>query len=356
MSPFIFLSIVAVLYLTSRPRIRRYVERDGVYLSRDWTSFVNAFFISLVVCSHCLILFETNIRDYFPERVTASGVAKFGQLMVTTFFFYSGYGIMLSLLNRKGYTRMLIYPRFFSLSIDYILAVAVYFVVHCIFTREVILGDFIGGVFSFRSLGHPTWFILMTLLIYVLTYACFLFHNGRNTNKIVILLTLLLIVTIFCVNKVKPDHWVNTLLCFPAGMLYYLYGERIEDVLKKSRVPSAIYALLFIAIGYFVYRAGFKPSIYTQNIGGILFAIGTTWFYGSFQWRKPSQFLIWLGGSGLFSVYIFHLLPMRVITHLGLNNENPYLIYLSVAVATFLLVYIFNIVYKKINSLLFSSQ
>ena len=79
--------------------------------------------------------------------------------------------------------------------------------------------DFLRGLHDFSVLGNPTWFILMTLLIYVLTYVCFIFHNIRNTNKIITFLTILLTVVIFLVNKVKPDHWVNTLLCFPAGML-----------------------------------------------------------------------------------------------------------------------------------------
>ena len=94
--------MLAVLYIISKPRIRRFVERDGMYLSRNYTSFVNALFITLVVCSHGLNLFETNIREYFPEKYTAIGIGLFNQLMVTTFFFYSGYGIMLSLLNRGG--------------------------------------------------------------------------------------------------------------------------------------------------------------------------------------------------------------------------------------------------------------
>ena len=325
-----------------------------MYLSRDWTSYVNAFFISLVVCSHGLNLFETNIRDYFLEKNTASGISLFGQLMVTTFFFYSGYGIMLSLLSRAGYARMLIYPRFCSLSLCFILAVVVYFAVHCILTGRIEFTDFLGGLHNFCVLGNPTWFILMTLLLYVLTYVCFCFHNGKNTNKIVICFTLLLILTIFFISKVRPIHWVNTILCFPAGMFYYLKGERFEQTLQKTKVPSIICGLLFIAVGRYLYVSGLNPSLYIQNIGGILFAVGTTLFCGSFQWRKPSRFLIWLGGSGLFSVYMFHLLPMRVITHLGLNNENPYLIFLSVAVVTILLVYVASLGYKKINSLLFS--
>lgn len=356
MSPLIFLLIIAVLYLVSKPKFRLFVERDGMYLSRDWTSFVNAFFISLVVCSHSLVLFETSIRDYYYEKITASGIALFGQLMVTTFFFYSGYGIMLSLLTRKGYTKTLIYPRFCNLSTNFILAVSVYFVVHCILKEEIILSDFLGGLHNFSVLGNPTWFILMTLLIYVLTYVCFFFHNGKNTNKIAILLTILLTIIIFLVSKIKPLNWVNTLLCFPAGMFYCLKGESIEKLMKKTRIPSIIYALIFIVTGRYVYSSGHSCSSYIQNIGGIIFAIGITWFCGSFQWRKPSQVLIWLGGSGLFSVYMFHLLPMRVLTKLGLNTENPYLIYFSVTVATILLVYIANIGYKKINNLLFARK
>ena len=114
MSPCILLLFISLLYLCSKPRFRRYIERDGVYLSRSWTSFINAIFITLVVCSHGLILFQTTIRDYFPEKVTAAAVGQFGQLMVTTFFFFSGYGIMHSLLNRERYCNKLLFPRFFN--------------------------------------------------------------------------------------------------------------------------------------------------------------------------------------------------------------------------------------------------
>lgn len=102
MSPFIILSVISLLYICSRPKFRRFVERDGIYLSRSWTCFVNAIFISLVVCSHGLNLFQTTIRDYLPEKLAAATISQFGQLMVATFFFYSGYGIMYSLLTRWG--------------------------------------------------------------------------------------------------------------------------------------------------------------------------------------------------------------------------------------------------------------
>lgn len=112
MSPFIILTIIAILYLYSAPKFRFYIERDGYYLSRSWTSFVNALFITLVVCSHGLNLFQTSIREFLPEKCAAFAIGQFGQLMVTTFFFYSGYGIMYSLLNRGGVCAQVGFPAF----------------------------------------------------------------------------------------------------------------------------------------------------------------------------------------------------------------------------------------------------
>lgn len=354
MSPFIILSFIAVLYLCSKPRLRRFVERDGLYLSRNWTSFVNALFITLVVCSHGLNLFQTNICDYLPEKCAAFAVGQFRQLMVAPFFLFSGYGIMLSLLNRGGYRENLIYPRFVNLCLNFVLAVMLYFAVHCMLLGEIRWPDFITGLHDFKALGNPTWFILMTLLTYILTYTCFGVVGRERPLSFIVLLTAFLVISMYLISKIKPSHWVNTILCFPAGMFYYLKGEQIEQMLRKTGVPSIVYSLLLLLSGKLIYDADLWPNIYTENIGGILFAVGVMWFVGSFSWGNPSRFLVWLGGSGLFVVYMFHLLPMLIITHIGLNEEQPYMVWFAVVFVTAVLVLMSSYVYKKLNTLLFS--
>lgn len=354
MSPFIILTIIAILYLYSAPKFRFYIERDGYYLSRSWTSFVNALFITLVVCSHGLNLFQTSIREFLPEKCAAFAIGQFGQLMVTTFFFYSGYGIMYSLLNRGGYAHKLVFPRFVSLSLNFTLAVMVYFVAHCILQNEIRWADFVVGLHDFQALGNPTWFILVTLLTYLLTYVCFVLMGEKHPAAFVLSLTALILVSIYLISRIKPAHWVNTILCFPAGMFYYLKGAQIEDILRKTGVPHIVYAILLMAAGWLMYIADLSPNIYTENLGGILFAVGVTWFVGSFSWKSPSRFLIWLGGSGLFVVYMFHLLPMRIISTLGLNDGNPYLVWLGVTITAAILIFGFYHTYKHLNRLLFS--
>lgn len=356
MSPFIIFLFIFILYLCSKPRLRRYVERDGLYLSRKWTSFVNAFFITLVVCSHGLILFRTSICDYFPEKCVATAIAQFGQIMVTTFFFYSGYGIAYSLLNRERYYNKLIFPRFIQLSLYFVMAVLVYFIVHCILQKEIHIQDFLQGLHDFQTLGNPSWFILMTLLAYILTYICFKVFGTRHPATTIGVLTILLVIAMHFVNLIKPIHWINTMLCFPAGMLYYMKGEQFEKIIKKQKIPGIICAILLLVLGMLIYRSGISPSLYVQNAGCIIFAVGVTWFAGSFTWQTPSRFLIWLGGSGLFTVYMYHLLPMRFLTKMELNLAPPYLVWLVVVATTGILATTASIAHNKINNHFFRKQ
>lgn len=272
--------------------------------------------------------------------------------MVTTFFFFSGYGIMLSLLNREGYATKLIFPRFVKICLNFCIAVAIYFIVHCILHAEINWSCFLGGLHSFSVLGNPTWFILMTLLSYVIAYVCFILTGKKRPYIFIFSLTSVLVISIYLINKVKPDHWVNTVLCFPAGMLYYLKGEKLEALLKKTRVPSIAFAIVFMIMGRVMYSLHAWPNIYTENMGGILFALGATWFFGSFSWERPSRFLIWLGGSGLFVVYMFHLLPMKILTHFGINNANAYLVWFIVISSSAILALVAGQVFKKLDRLL----
>lgn len=354
MSPLIILTIIAILYLKSKPKFRRYIQRDNHYLSHNWTAFVNALFISLVVCSHGLLLFQTSILDYKHEQFAAFAIFQFRQLMVTTFFFFSGYGIMYSLLHREGYVHKLLYPRFTQLSLNYLIAVIVYFGVHCILEQKIELLYLLHGTHSYSTLGNPTWFILITLFIYILTFCCFRI-TGQGKPMIAIgLLTAILIGSIFLIIRIKPAHWVNTMLCFPAGMFYCMKGDSIESLINKTRLPSIAWAILMMYIGHQLYHLNvqYLVSIYTQNAGGILFALGTTWLFGSFTWERSSGILTWIGGSSLFTIYMFHLLPMRILTRLDINTGNPYLVWFYVFAATCILVPTMNLLFKKANSLL----
>ena len=219
---------------------------------------------------------------------------------------------------------------------------------------EIRWPDLLAGMHEYKVLGNPTWFILMTLLTYVLTFISFRLLGKKSPIASVLLLSFMLGICCCVIALLKPTHWINTIMCFPAGMLYYMKGEQIESLARITKIPSIIYALLLILSGKVIFSLNLPPNALTENIGGVLFAFGITWFVGSFSWKSPSQILIWLGGSGLFVVYMFHLLPMRIISTLGLNDRNPYLVWLWVTITAAILIFVFYHTYKQLNRLLFS--
>lgn len=110
-----------------------------------------------------------------------------------------------------------------------------------------------------------------------------------------------------------------------------------------------------MVIGQRLYTLHPPFNEYIDNLGGIVFALGITFTMGSFAWKKPSRILIWLGGSGLFFVYMFHMLPLRLLADSGIvSYHHPYMLWLYFIAATGILVPLAYYSYRKLNGVLFS--
>ena len=73
-----------------------FFNRD--YISRDTTIQINGIFVFLVFLSH----FAGYLDHEYPLNFIYMNVRGFfGQLVVTTFLFYSGYGILTSINQKK---------------------------------------------------------------------------------------------------------------------------------------------------------------------------------------------------------------------------------------------------------------
>lgn len=104
-----------------------------------------------------------------------------------------------------------------------------------------------------------------------------LFHSDtwkKQPHIFCISLTILLSAVIFLASNIKPSHWVNTLLCFPTGMFYYLKGKSIVEMLNATKIPSLIYAFLFIASAYFTHHANTNQFTYTQILVASFLLLG----------------------------------------------------------------------------------
>lgn len=309
---------------------------NGEYVTRERTTMINGWFIWLVFLSHISgYKFEMPQTDYILLRLT---IHQFWQCVVATFFFYSGYGIMTSLIKKGGsYAKSLIYHRFSLLLLHFAIAVMIFVgVQYCMgvsFPIEKILLSLIG----WNSVGNSNWFIFITLVGYLFVAVSYFVLHKIGRFCIVGAVTIAFCILIYAL-KFKGGYWVDTCLCIPAGMLFCLLRKRIEIIIRSSCVPVWIFGILGTSLGVFFYRFSVRYfGLYGANIGAIFFAFGILLIFAGFRFKRMPKFLCWSGGPALFFLYVFQRIPMLLGVHWGIHTIQPYLYEFFCLVVTLLL-------------------
>lgn len=109
----LILFLLALMLLWGRPSFVWQLPENGACLSHNRTNIINAFFIIIIVLRHInqrIVPFEG--IDLWYQRLF-DGPA--GQSIVSSFFFFSGYGIFKAIeRKREIYVKELITKRFFA--------------------------------------------------------------------------------------------------------------------------------------------------------------------------------------------------------------------------------------------------
>lgn len=359
------LILLFLSFLYARPTVHANIQTSAPWLSRDRTCFVNSFFISLVFIRH---IGQYQIPFHPIERELINYLVP-GQLIVTTFFFYSGYGIMLSLCQKgRPYVHSLITRRFPQLLLNFSIAVLLFGVLqfstgHLYSPSHVLL-----SLVGWESMGNSNWFICTTLIAYLFIYVSFTICGTRRPYAGVSLVAMLLAACIpFIVLEKKHSYWVDTYLCIPAGMLFALCKPRMETLLARVPFPTIALGIIIAAAGYIMhlYPASVAwhlgmpencPRLPIAIAGSILFAFGLTLTYGCISFRKLPKFMVWAGGAALFPLYIFQRIPMIIGRHFGLNETYPHLYIAACLALSIALAYVFMRLFRYLASRLFPSR
>ncbi|MDO5450166.1 MAG: hypothetical protein Q4F30_04655 [Akkermansia sp.] len=339
METLIFLVCLAAFVL-GKPRLRYSLPLDGSHVAHERTLMINGFFMVLMLLRH-ISIFCCPIQpedEWYYAHIDAPLV----QCIVCTYFFYSGYGIMLSL-QKKGrlYLRQLLTRRFAGLYVRFGFAAAAV----CMM-EALIWGNFLerGLKFLYTMVGCGSWwFIVMSLVLYLLTWLSFSVvgfspERPRRSLVAILILSILVAVVVSLMFPYKPTWWLDTEWCFPAGMLYALYGHRLEFLLNKSRLPALVWGLLLVsaslwALHHFRLFAKFFGWLSGIALGGwagihytsalaCFFALGVTWIFASVTWSRVPRPLVWLGQNA-FYLFLFQYVPMKLFRDFGISASHP---------------------------------
>ncbi len=387
------LTILGLTLIWGKPRFVRDLPDNGGCLTHARTNLINAFFIIIVLLRHIhqrLVPFH-GIDTYYNVYFNSPA----GQGIVSTFFFFSGYGIMQSILRKQeNYVRELMSKRFLRLYFN----TAICCILSCLVYGLTYLSPGEAAMsFAQTMVGAGGyWFIIMTLAIYVATWIGFKLCGIRRSTISVLVSASLIYILCVALTPIKPMWWLDTELCFPCGMLLAIYLPHVEGLIRKSRIPIIIIGSIFTGTGWLLMQyngAGYDillnnhvldflaPKylpysvkayyIFVYPLCTVVWVLGILWLFASVKWEKEPAFMVWLGGPAVFYIFVLHFIPIRLIQYFGTEGEfttgivkeafgwsasHPNLVILSTVLSSVGLAYLMYLLLTHLDALIFEKK
>lgn len=332
----------------------KFADNNGFhrdYLGKDSTTAINGIFVMLVFMAHVgnYIKFTQVDQTWLQFKYFLS------QLIVVTFLFYSGYGMMCSFMKKgQPYIKGLFKNRFLSLLLHFDLAVVLFLITNWIVGNHVTLKAFLIALTTWKGIGNSNWYITAILCLYIIMIVSFLIFGKFGKNKIPALLAMsfLTVALMYVFVKLRrPAYCYNTLPLFPMGMWYAAFKEKIDKIVMKNNM---IYlAFLLLSVLTFAVGQKFKGRglhMYELWACGFMLVI----LLLSMKLKLGNDIINTLG-KHVFSIYILQRIPMMIFFKLGFNKNN--LIFFALTfVSTIIIAFAFDKVMAKIDTVLFKSK
>ena len=249
---------------------------------------------------------------------------RVGQLIVVLFLFYSGYGVMESIRNKKE-TYLSSFPRkrIIGTLLNFDIAVCFFIVLNLLLGRSMTIRQVLLSFTAWESVGNSNWYIFVILLCYCATYFSFLLFPENHRVGAWITASLVLIGWFFLFSmKPQQKWWFSTLLSYPVGVFYSIEKERIEPFVKTHYYQSVC---VLLAVFLFLWLSKTPdPTGLLFNLKGIVFSLLVVLL--TMRIKIGNQLLYWFG-INLFPLYIYQRLPMITLWYYGghgLFTQYPY--------------------------------
>lgn len=316
------------------------------YLDRSICDSVKGIFILTVFFSHIMPYLKR--QDVFlADPIThylGVGISMMAQLIVVMFLFYSGYGIMFSILKKgDAYVSAMPRARLWRTLLNFMVAVTLFLILQTIvlgksYSIQHILLSFIG----WESVGNSNWYIFVILLCYGITWLIFskLKWGGVDIKLwTTVIFTLVLIVPLVLT---RGSWWSDTLAAYPFGMIWCRYKNSIDGFVRKYWIQMFIVALAAMAL-YF--KIPFSHTTYAlfHNVRSVFFAFLIVLITMVVPLNIP---ILAFFGRNLFPIYIYQRLPMLFLSEFDGGvwmSSHPYSYLAACFAITIAIVPIYNL-------------
>lgn len=324
-------AVVLISFALILSSIRMNNDNEGVLFSRKTSQTINGFFVLLVFISHYIGYFEISGE---LNIIAESLILRINQIMVTTFLFFSGYGIMSSLIKEGKYDLIKMSKRLFNMWFNFAVAITIFFVVGKLYGDVVTMKQLALSYVGWSSLFNSAWYMFMMFCVYIITIiAMSISKNNRQLVTSGFTLTLFLF---YIIARYKMPHWYNTILCYPFGMLVKLN----EDKLKQLVSSNWLYYFVNISVLFVISYMFANQQTISYSIYSMLFLTVMTVFCVKF--KLSNRILSFISGL-TFEIYIYQRLFFRIFISLGISSSGVFLL-------TFISTVLFSIIIKQLTN------
>lgn len=316
------------------------------YLSKDNTTCVKGIFILIVFYSHlCKYISYQHSKDFLMYDLRQF----LGQLMVTMFLFYSGYGIYESIKKKKSnYINKIPIKRILITLLNFDIAVLTYAIINQLIGNSYSIREILLALTGWIGIGNDCWYIFAILLLYLSTYVSFIIFDKNNKNAIICnwILTAFIMSIIAIYKGSGYEYYYNTLLCYPFGLTYSYHKDKINRIIFNNKK----YILLFVTtiLIFLLFKKAESINTIYYSISSLLFTLCILLL--SVKVNLNSPILKWFGNN-LFWVFILHRIPMIILSNIGYTS-HAYRFALIAFVSTIVLTFVYSKIIGKLNNLI----
>lgn len=313
---------------------------------KDETASINGIFSIVIFLGHVTQYFELN--DNIWNKVFIFIMGQIGQLCVTTFLFYSGYGVMESICKSDKYIDSMFQNRILTTLANFDIAILLFLFMNTVLGIGYSAKTYLGALTGADSVGNSNWYIFSILCMYLASYISGKIVKPNLIPYIQFVFTLAFFLMLKYVFGF-PSRFYSTIFCYSLGMLYSMHKEKLNNLYRKGRLQMFVCLMAVFLISIIM---GIRRTDFSYNIHSCLFCVCIVLIM--LNLRIESKALLWIG-KHCFSLYILQRIPMIILSTCTSINHIPVLFTLVSFILLFILLYpfekIINFVDTKIKGI-----
>lgn len=271
-----------------------------------------------------------------------------GNIAVSIFFCFSGYGLMWGYMNKKSPFKNYFKNKIINTILPFWIINIIYYIYYCFNDKSYTFGEFVLSFFN-ASILTIGWYIIVLSILYIVFYCIFKKSDIKNKVKVlaVCVATIFLIFILYIVGC--KSWWYCSLLAFPIGILLK-YNDRKITILctNKHKWLTIIIIVSFLLV--------YGVTKYYNIEDGLLFllikvymSIVACYFYIRYsdKYIIKNKILNFIGKYSLI-IYLIHPLIIKIINKCAVINILKFPIVLIISI---IISYIYNQTAKYIKNI-----